>query len=324
MLRFLHSRLCLIIVAIIAALAALTIASGSPLPPPVGQPGIVPAWSGVWLSGSPLSPYIGPGCLLLTAILLVLINNTYNLLRNITHLQASAFIIMQMAAPALVVDLCAPAVSTLIVLLCMYLIFSTYAEPGSMSTVFLIFFILSASAGFDAIFIALIPVFILACAQMRILSLRAILATLMGLATPWILLLGFGIISPEALAWPQFALPSPADNGDMLLPLILAASLSAFVLMSSWVQNLIKYLTYNAHSRAMLSTLTVLSILTLILAAIGWANLYACLPLLNMCAALQLGHLFGVVHTRRKSYIAILCIFLPFILLTIWTIALCI
>lgn len=319
--RFLHSRICLVIVAVIAVIWAIVLGGSEALPYPQGNGGLVEAWSGEWMPGTTAGMLLGVSATLFIAFVLVNINTTFNLLRNITHLQASAFIIMQMAAPATVVSLNRPVAVVAVVLACIYLLFSTYAKISDTPTVFLIFFLLSVSAGFDIIFIGLIPVFLLCCAQMRILSLRSILAMLMGVATPWIILLGFGIVSPADLSWPQ---PVSATERSMwLLPLVTAVSLSALVLVSSWLQNLIKYLTYNAHSRAMLSMLTVLGLVAIIFVALGYKNLYACLPLLNMCAALQLAHLFGVIHTRRKSYIAIICIFFPFLLLTIWTTALC-
>lgn len=275
-------------VAVAAAIWALVLSGSHALPYPESIGGLVPGWSAPWMSGSPAAPYAGLAVMLLTTFLLVNINNTYNLLRNITRLQATAFIILQMSAPALVVTLCQPSVSVLVVLVCLYLMFSTYSDAGAMSTVFLVFFILSACAGFDVMFIGLIPVFILGCAQMRVFSLRSVLALLMGLATPWIILFGFGIVNPESLTLPGLAVHVEDSAGRLLLPLILSASLSAFVLVSAWLQNLIKYLTYNAHSRAMLSMVTVLSLVSIIFAAIGFSNLYSCLPLLNMLSLIHI------------------------------------
>lgn len=307
---------------IVSALWALALAEGGQLPYPVGNGGLLSAWSLPWLANSPLAPYLGLACTAVVATLLITVNSTFNLLRNITRLQATAFIIMQMAAPAVVVHLCAPMASAAVVLCCMYLLFSIYGDRDATSTVFLIFFILSLCASWDVLFVALMPVFMLGCAQMRILSLRSISAMLIGTVTPWIILTGFGIVDISSIKWPQ--LQETTQSEKFNLPLVAAVSLSAFVTVAAWLQNLMKYLTYNAHSRAMLSMVTVLSLTVIILGLCNLSNLYASLPLLNVCAALQLGHLFGVVHTRPKSYIAILCVFLPFILLTIWVTILCI
>jgi len=321
--KFFHSRNFLILVDIIAAAAALWMASAGNLPHPVGNGGLVAFMSEPWLAGNTAAPYIGIFLTLTAAALLININSTFNLLRNITRLQASTFVVMMMSAPALVVNLCQQMVSALVVILCLYMMFSTYTDRMAMPRVFLVFAILSACAGFDVVFIGLIPVFLLGCAQMRIFSLRAVLAMLMGIATPWIILLCFGIVAPSDISWPDIPAADTTVRGDWLLPVILAASMVVFVAVTAWVQNLMKYLTYNARSRAMLSMVTVLTFATVIFAAVNYTDLFASFPLLCVCASLQVGHLFGVVHTRPKSYIAIFCFLLPFILIAVWNALLC-
>ncbi len=322
--KFFHSRNFLILADLLAVAAALWSAGAGTWPYPQGNGGLVAAMSGPWLASGVAAPCIGVFLTLLTAALLINLCSTFNLLRNITRLQASAFVVMMLSAPALMVNLCPPVVSALVVILCMYLMFSTYADPAAMPRVFLVFAILSACAGFDVVFIGLIPVFLSGCAQMRIFSLKAVLAMLMGIATPWIIMLCFGIVKPSDISLPDIPATDTAAGSDRLLPVILAASMVAFTAVAAWVRNLMKYLIYNAHSRAMLSMVTVLTFATVIFAAVNYTNLFASFPLLCVCASLQLGHLFGVVHTRPKSYIAIICFLLPFIIIAVWNVLLCI
>lgn len=319
--RFLHSRQCALLTAAAASAWAALLGLTGNLPAPAGFGGLVEAWRGPWDIVPQLSAWLGAACTLLVVLLLIAINRTFNLLRDMTGLQATAFVVLQAAAPAAMAHLCMPMLTVGVTLCAMFLLFDTYAEPEATPTVFLVFFILSLGAALDVLFIGLTAVFFLGVAQMRVFSLRSVSAMLLGAVTPWLILLGFGIVAPSGISWPHV---HAAQGGSLLLPLALAASLSALVLIGAWVQNLMKYLTYNAHSRAMLSMATALSLATVVFTAAGFSNLYACLPLLDMCAALQLAHLFAVVHKRRKSYIAILCIFLPFILLAVWTTILCI
>lgn len=292
----------------------IALAAGASVPYPAVSGGVVAQWSAPWRMAWPgLNAALGLAVNIALAVALVQLNGVFNLLRSITRLQAAAFLLIQMSVPAIVAYATPAVVTAAAVVACMALMFSVYASGGplGMRRVFLVFLILSAGSAIAWPCVLYIPVMLLGCAQMRVFSLRTLLAAGMGIATPWIIILGFGMASPSDIHWP--AAPGGRTNGA-----VAAVGLSAFAAVACWLLNAMKYLTYNAHSRAMISLVTVTTGVTVIAAAARYADALSLLPMLNVCAALQLGHLFGVIHTGRRSFIGILLCLLPFVLLGIW------
>ncbi len=286
---------------------------------PAGLDGVVASWSGPWHIERWLSLSLGIGANALIALLLVYLNKTFNVLRCMTMLQSTLFLCMTLATPWHLGMLTSGTVVALVAVACSFILFAEYGRAADcQQRVFLVFLLLSGGVAVDATFAALLPIFIFACAQMRVFNLRTILAILMGIATPWVILLGFGIVKPDMLAVPRFAgyagLSAPGASEAAI-----AAAITGFVGITAWTQNIMKILTYKAQSRAMLSLLTLLMLVCVIGIAVDPSAAQSMSPLLACCAALQLGHAFGAIHTGRRSWIAIACLIVIYLTFFAWT-----
>lgn len=238
--------------------------------------------------------------------LMLHLNKLYNLLRSYTMLHASFFLLIQLATPSLMLYVCPGTVLAIVMMACVIAIFMVYdSDFFDTRNVFFVFMLLSACMSFEYSFALFIPAFIIACGQMRIFSMRTVVAILLGLVTPWIIFFGFGIVTPADLTLPDIHLRVPRAGNPRTSLMLLSVGYTCFVTVFCILQNTIKILSYNARSRAMLSVLATLSVFTILASIIDFGNIYAYLTLLNCCAALQLAHLFGAIHTFAKSYIAI-------------------
>lgn len=277
--------------------------------------GIVESWSGAWSVIQPLSMWIAVGLNIGIAALLVYINKAYNLLRCLTMLQGTTFLFMQMATPQLLTEINGGLVLCAAWLVCMMLLYHNFSTPMPQKEVFLAFAIMSGlSACIDEALI-FIPGLWLACGQMRILNLRTALASLMGIACPWIIYFGFTIIGPDDARMPELlGFTNAFDGLDSIYIAVL--SFTVFLGLICWVQNFIKYLTYTAKYRAYQGFVTASMLLATIGIACDVADSRTLLPILNACVALQVAHLFGTIHNTRKSYIPILIILLAYLFLS--------
>lgn len=319
MARFFHSRYAVCAAGALAVGGAIAYSILAGQSGPAGMSGIVERWSGPWPLGHWAGLSLGIAANGLIALLLVYLNKTFNVLRCMTMLQSTLFLVMAMATPWQLVTLTGGTVVALVAMACSFILFGEYGNAAECQRrVFLAMLLLSAGMAIDATFALLLPIFMLACAQMRILNLRTVLAMLMGIATPWILLLGFGIVSPGELAVPEFAGYSGL-SGKTAMQTAIAAAATGFVGVAAWTQNLMKILTYKAQSRAMLSVLTLLMLAGVAGVAIDPSAAASLCPLLSCCCALQLGHVFGVVYDKRRSWIAIVCIIAIYLTFFAWT-----
>lgn len=312
--RNMHKRPTLAAACVAAALCMAFFFLHRGFPWPVEGYGLVDKWSGVWCD----HPYIGLGIevalVSLTMLLMAYLNKAYNLLRQISMLHCSIFILMEAATPPLLLTLNPGAVLCLMVLLCVAILFFDHIhEQPDTRRIFLVFFLLSVGASVQYAFIVYIPVFILACIQLKLFSLRALSAIILGVISPWIILIGLGIVSPDDLQMPVFEpeMPQWAHPRTMLFLATVAVTVVLSVL--ALLQNLIKIISYNAQSRAMQSVLTTITVVTIAAVVVDFRNIYAYLTLLNCIASFQLTHMFVAIHNFSRSYLAVLVLVILYI-----------
>lgn len=260
------------------------------------------AGSGVWVN-----------FIIETAIiaLMIYINKVFSIPRTITLSYAVFFAAMQTATPEISTQTGASTVLCLIVGVCMLLMFSSFSQQTSLRRIFLVFFLLSTASTVSYAFLIYIPVFILGCAQMRIFSFRSVSAMILGIITPWWILMGLGIISPGDInlsaVWNIFDTPVANDR----LTLIFTALLTAGIMLTAYALSWLKLMTYNASTRGCNGLLSTISFVTVIAMAIDFNNFATYLTLLNFCAAFMLGHAFVIRNSPRAwiSYVSIVIVY---------------
>lgn len=259
--------------------------------------------------------------LLLIMVLMVALNRRYNFIRALTLLYVGFFAVFELAEPYLLVQFSTGTLLAVVVLWCTSLMFSSFGERGPLSNrkVFLVFALLSAGFATEYAYAAYVPVFFIGCLQMRIMSFRAFLSALMGLITPWIMLLGSGLVSVSDIHWPAFVSIFATFDLVDTMAVLLTVLLTVLLLLTSMVMTFFKVLTYNARRRASNGLFTLVAVFTVIAMVIDYTNLMAYLPMLNVCTAYGVGHLF-TTHNTPKSYISILSVYALFIGFFVWKI----
>ncbi len=249
--------------------------------------------------------------------LMVLTNRAFNVLRALSWLHVGLFAVMQAAEPFSLLHFGSGSIVAAIIMVCTMLMFSTYSDPTQVRKVFLTFLLLSLGTAIQYGFIFYIPVFLLMCAQMRIMSPRAISAALLGIATVWIILLGFGIISINDIHMPQITDVFTAMESRSVLYTLGVIGITVLLLILSVTANVLKTIAYNAKARAFNGAMLVTALATLVALIIDFDNMAGYLPLLNVCAAYQITHYF-VNHRYERQYIGVIGVIAIYIALYIW------
>lgn len=250
-----------------------------------------------------------------------LINKNFNVLRSNSRMQLGLYALMACAVPRLVGNLNSGICVALAVSLCVWLLFSCFDDPLRVRRVFLAFLIMSAGASMQYCFVLYLPVLWLMAAQMRIFNLRTVLASLFGLATPWIILIGFGIVGFEDFHLPRVVGVFNAFADDSVYYFLAITGFTAFLLITAIILNLSRTIAYNARARAYNGALTLIGMVTIIAILVNYNNLLAYLPLLNVCAAYQITHLF-VNHQFERQWIAVVSVAFCYLIFYAWRIVL--
>jgi hypothetical protein len=156
---------------------------------------------------------------------------------------------------------------------------------------------------------------------MRCTNPRTIVAALLGIITPWWIAWGVGAIHIGSVReWQFVSIFSALDSMNLVQVLVYAAT-SFFVCIGFCLVNLIRIYSYNARTRAYNGFIVLLAVITQILILVDYNRFVIYLPMLNVCAAIQVGHFF-VINRRKRSYIGVLCVIAVYVALYLWNLAL--
>lgn len=316
--RFLHSRVLMIIMAVAMVSVAVLTNGAIPAINNVVDHGVLFASTTQWISVDSISKWVNIGMIMVIALLMMALNRRYNLLRATTLLDTSLFLLMYMSMPWLLCRFNAGTLLCLSLLICLLLLYSTYQTPVKRERIFLIFFILSALTMTQYCYAVYIPVFIIGTMQMRIFSFKTLAAIIMGIISPWFVVLGCDIVPFEAKHGPEPIKALATFNLAENLDLVISVLVSAVVLIAGWCLNFPRMIAYNAHIRAYNGTMSVLALVTVIALCVDITNIAAYAPVLYFCAAFFMGRMFAASVTPR-SYIPITSIILIYIALLVWT-----
>lgn len=264
--------------------------------------------SEIYSSPSLLSLSVSSAISISVALLMVIINKRYNLLRSLSILFASFFIIIQCSSPFISYQLNYGTILCLVIILTTYILLGNYGNIHYSSfAIFTIGLLLSLGSFIQNAHLYFIPIFLLGCIQMHISNTRTIIAFILGLITPVWISIGFGISEINQIFHQQPSLLSIYLLHEHSLKLITTVGITIFTCISAGLFNMLKIYGYNAQTRALNGFISILSLSVSILCIADYRHICDYIPLLNCCTAFQLGHLF-IINYARRSYLAILSI----------------
>ena len=184
-----------------------------------------------------------------------------------------------------------------------------YQAPGHTRSIFLAFFIVACGVALTGVAqCAYLAAMLIGCAQMRVLRIRGFLAAIFGIVTPLWILWGFSIVSVADISLSDGA-PSVLD-ADSRQQFLLVGAYTAVTLLTAFglgLFNMLKIYSYNARSRAYNGFFVILTLITAVMLLADIRHVYAYLPVLNMCVALQIGQFFNI-NRQRHSYLGVFCL----------------
>lgn len=303
-----HSRGFALSIALMALVAACLFFGGDFTVPIAGDKGLGLPSANLWIPHGTLNFICAMAGTAVTIVIMLLLNKVHNVMRSMTSVYIAFFCMMQLATPELMTQFYTGTILAIVVPLCMLLIFGCYRNPGATRTVFLNSLLLSFFTATQYCYAFYIPAMFIGFAQMGIFNRRTLAASFMGLLTPWVIMLGFGIVRPEDLHMPEFvSVLSIADIEDIFLMLI-AIGFTAILTFGCYIFMLLRTIAYNARARAINGSFLIVTLVTTIAICVDFHNMISYVPMLNFCAAMEVTHFFSV-HRAEKSFIAIFSLF---------------
>lgn len=140
---------------------------------------------------------------------------------------------------------------------------------------------------------------------MRIMTLRSILATIIGIITPFWIVLGFGLAGIHDFTLPSYqSLWAILQHTQMQISFINVVTMATLTIIVTCA-NLFKIINYKLQVRTYNGFFVYLTALTILMLAIDYPHAFIYISVLYLCFSVQFAHFFTInEHTRR--YIAVI------------------
>lgn len=259
----------------------------------------------LWISNPLTSLLVNTALELVAIAMLLALNRSYNLMRDGQYLLPALFILMQSALPAIGERFSGGILLMWLMLGATAVLYSVYLRPDLTRRIFLIFALASAGVMIQYGFLIILPVLIIGCAQMRVMSFRTILAIILGLITPIWIVVGGGLI-PGGLQLPEFRLDFDIFESENITELI-TVGFSMLTGIVTGLVNLVSVYARNARTRAFHGLLLVAGVMAGIGCVVDFSNMLFYIPLLNMATAYQVS-LYISLHPDKKRSVTIIIV----------------
>lgn len=250
------------------------------------------------------SALINVACLVGIGGLMLLAGKVFSFVRSMTCIYVSAFFLLEMAVPVTSSVFNTGTALCLILVLGVLALFASYEDMHSQGRIFLTMTILATACLWQWAFVVLIPAFALGFMYMRAMDFRGFLAMLLGLATPFWIVIGLGIVNPVNDFKPLEinAVWDTLDLSQMRL-LITWAAVVAILSVILTVMNLMTILNYRLQFRVYNAFFIIVNLLSVLAMCIDYRDMLVFLPLLNLCLAIQIAHSFTLSTQPKRHYV---------------------
>lgn len=257
------------------------------------------------VSSPTLSVCINAAAIILTAITVLILNKMFNFIRSVTWIFVSVFFLLTMSTPIINTYLFTGTMLNLTSVVCIFLVFATFQRRMSQRSIFSAFAIVSAASMFHYAYIYLMPVLFLGYMLMQVMHLRAIFAMIIGIITPYWIVLGLGFASFSDFSLPAYQSVLPELGTAQLRLSIIYIAILVIVTIALTALNLMKIINYKLQVRAYNGYFIYLTVANILMMIVDYKNAFVYLPMLNMCLSVQFAHFFTLNnHTRR--YVTVL------------------
>lgn len=306
--RFLHSSYGAVIFSLVAV-AGMFLASDIVRPMPLfGNHGIVFPSINLWLPSAlyPWADYIAVAGQVVLAAILVAVNHFYKISRSSSVTFAALFLWLQGMLPSLATQIHSGLFVGTVMLAAVALMLGSYNAPRNVRSIYLAFFLMSAASLWQIVLLPLTAgMLVFGLPSMKVFRLKALLAALLGIATPWWIMFCIGFPVKPDFNWHFSAAVFTTIPRWQLIHLIVAVVLSIGVGMALTMVNMLRIISANSRIRSTNGLLVLMAAVTTILLLVDSDNFPAYLTLINIFAAFQLGHFLHIYKGTRLCYGAV-------------------
>lgn len=238
-----------------------------------------------------------------TAVMLSIVNKEFRIVNGSDTILIGMFLVLSSSNVWTSGLFTSSGFMALVNLICIYILFGCYRQRNATREIFIIGTILSIGSIFEYAFIFMMPLYILGALMVKCLSVKAVIAFIMGILAPYWIAVGFGLLPPESLKFPELSnvFGVFASKSDMFVGL-LNVGITLLITLMLALTNSVRLYAGNSKRRIFNMVINVMGIATLICMIFDFDNLTTYLVTLYLVMAVQLGNLFELRNIHRGGW----------------------
>lgn len=233
------------------------------------------------------------------AVLLFLVNKTYNFIRTTEPALVALFLIMASSGPWFTESLNASVLLCLANIVCMGIIFDSYDAKNATQEMFILGVVVGFGSMVQYAFLPMAPVYLVWALFMKVLRIKETLAFVIGILCPYWIVLGSGWIHFSDLHYPSlnplFSIQDDPSEFFILLAGIAVAAVMGFIVT---FVNFIKQYAGNSRVNAMNMCIYALGAASVGCILVDFDNMHAYVTTLYMACAVQLANICALWNPK--------------------------
>ena len=286
------------------ALTAFLAAPGSALSE---SPGICLPSPSAWLLRPWLSRALNLLLLLACALAISVLNRRYTFVQGTDPLMPAALLVLMASCPWDVQRLCTGAIMLAVNIACLHLLFSCRESANNTYRLFTAASLLAAGVAIQPAFLPFAVFCPVGAMILKAMRFREAAAYAMGLISPFVALLGLGIVSPADFRFDLY--PGLPDISAPASDLFMIAAGVAFTMLWALIvgaRNTMQLLKANAEIRHRNAVVSLMGLVAGAGCIFNFPNLIAYVPTLYLAAATQLANSYSLSPRRSGPLLPLL------------------
>lgn len=242
---------------------------------------------------------VASGCVIVGAALL---DRTFQFIRTRYLFMPALLAVAWASVPSETLGVNTSTVLALTNLVATWFLFTTWRKTSATQEFFVIAALLSLGTMVSYSFVPSVLAFLIGGIAMKSLTVKGLLAYLLGLLSPYWIAIGFGLVNPLEFHAP--VLPPPSEAAGILARFpatAAAAALSALLGFIFSVANTVRLLSGNAKVRALNMAVNILGYCTMAGALIDFSHLSSWVGTLFLWVAVQTANLLALHRTGNSD-----------------------
>lgn len=288
------------LLAILVSVAMIVTAFYAATPEPLaGRMGLCLPSPNEW----PLTPFAGWLINLLlmggVTVTLYLLNKEFNFVRGSDTVLTGTFLVMASSNAWITEGLSSSLIMALANLICLLILFGCYRKKNSTQEIFVIATILSIGSMIQYAFIFMMPAYLLGAMLLKCFNFKSFIAFLMGIAAPYWIAVGLGIIPLDRFRMPTFTnmFDGFATTTDLFFGM---ANIAFTVLLGLMIglNNSVRLYAGNTQRRLYNMVLNVIGLFAVGFMLIDFTNMVVYMATIYMITAVQLANMFSLRNVQ--------------------------